>query len=151
MNDEARRPTAGGESVWSFDYSELFRHSAFGFRHFAPAGPLRSHVLDHVIPELPALYLGRAVHQTCEIIRNAFAFDVATQALENQIGSFRPAHVTEHHFTGKNYRTGIHLVQIRVFRRSAMCSFENCVTGDVIDISSGRDADSAHLCGERVA
>ena len=32
-----------------------------------------------------------------------------------------------------------------------MGRFEHRVTGDVIDISSGRDSDSAHLRGERVA
>ena len=84
-------------------------------------------MLDHVVPELRALDLGRAVHQTREVIRDAFACDRATQSLENQVGSFRPAHVTEHHFTGKNDRAGIHLVQVRVFRRGAMRSFENGV------------------------
>src|ERR1041385_1360202 len=151
MNDEARRPTGDGESVWSFDYLELFRASTFGFRHFAAAERLRSHMLDYVVSELGALDLGGAVHQACEIIRDTFAFDRAAQSFENQVRNFSPPHVTEHHFTGKNYRAGIYFVQVRVFRCGAMCSLENSVAGDVIDISSGRDADATHLRGERVA
>src|SRR5215468_420161 len=103
MNDEARNPTADGVSVWSFDHSELFRHSTFGFRHFAAAERLRSHVLDYVVAELRTLDLSRAVHQTREVIRDAFARDRAAQSFENQVCSFRPAHVTEHHFARKNH------------------------------------------------
>src|SRR6476660_2756687 len=95
MNDEARNPTADGESVWSFDHSELLRASPFGFRHFAAARQPRSHMLDHVIPELRAFDLSGAVHQTREVIRDAFAFDRAAQSFENQVGGFRPAHVTD--------------------------------------------------------
>src|SRR5262245_14547004 len=180
MNDEARSPTVDGDSVWSFDCSELFWHSTFGFRHCARlrsgrdhmcsitlspncehppsleatadamSGLSMLHVINHVLSKFAALDLRRAVHQTREIIRNAFAFYRTTQAFENQIGSFRPAHVTEHHFTGKNYRAGIHFVPICVFRRCAMCSFDICVTCYVLDGSSRRDADCAHLRGQRV-
>src|SRR5215831_6043703 len=101
MNNEARSPTADCESVWSFDYLELFRDSTLGFRQFAAAEQPRSHVLDHVVSKLRALDLGCAVHQTREVIRDTFAFDRAAQSFENQISSFCPAHVTEHHLTGK--------------------------------------------------
>src|SRR5262249_24325134 len=102
MDDEAGSPTADGESVWSFDYLELFQHSTFGFRHFAAAERARSHMLDHIITELRALDLRCAFHQPREVIRDSFAFDCAAQSFKNQIGGFRPAHVPEHHFAGKN-------------------------------------------------
>src|SRR5438045_8367531 len=47
--------------------SELFRHSTFGFHHFAAAKRPRSHMLDHVVAELRTLDLGRAFHQPREI------------------------------------------------------------------------------------
>src|SRR4051812_1076046 len=55
--------------------SSLVRHSTFRFRLFAAAPRPRSHMLDHVIPELRALDLRRAIHQAREVVRDAFALD----------------------------------------------------------------------------
>ena len=70
-NDEARMTNDEGmtkhearqqmvESDWSFDYLALFRHSTFGFRHFAAAAQPRSHMLDHIISELRAYLISVA-------------------------------------------------------------------------------------------
>src|SRR5690349_14083843 len=102
MNDEARSPTGNGENVWSFDHLELLRHSEFvisrppeGRDHMcsitlspncehppsleatadAINGLSMLHVINHVLSKFAALDLRRAVHQTREIIRDAFAFD----------------------------------------------------------------------------
>src|SRR6266481_147999 len=91
-----RKHPLASRAAWALSF---LRASSFGFRHFAGAERPRSHVLDHVVPELRALDLSRAVHQPREVIRDAFAFDRAAQTFENQVGDFRPAHVTEHHFT----------------------------------------------------
>src|SRR4029453_4311853 len=113
--------------ILSFSFPSTFDIHASSF---AAGSTAASHVFDDVVPELRALDLGRAVHQAREVIRDAFAFDRAAQSFENQIGRFPPAHVPEHHFTGKNHRARIYLVLVRVFRRGAMRSFENGVTGD---------------------
>src|SRR5439155_16957109 len=110
----------------------------------------RSHLLDHVVAKLRALDFCRAFHQPREIVRDTYAGDRAGKSFQNQIGSFGPAHVTEHHFTGKNYRARIHLILIGILRRGAMGRLENCVAGDVVDVSSGRYADSTHLRSQRV-
>src|SRR5260370_5554146 len=57
----------------------------------------------------------------------------------------------EHHFARENHRAGIDFILIRILRRGAVGRFENGVTSDVVYVSTGRDADPAHLRRKRVA
>src|ERR1700756_2653708 len=65
------------------------------------------HMSNHITSKFAALDFSRTFHQPREIVGDAFARDRAAQSLENEIGSLRPAHVTEHHFSRKNHRPGI--------------------------------------------
>src|ERR1700756_919274 len=67
MNDEARSPTADGESVWSFDNSELFRHSTFGFRHFyGVRGHVRAFQSGDMSPHSKAHMCSITLSPNCE-------------------------------------------------------------------------------------
>ncbi len=57
----------------------------------------------------------------------------------------------EHHFARENHRAGIDFILIRILRRRAVGRFENGVTSDVVDVSTGRDADPADLRRKRIA
>src|SRR6266566_4348664 len=57
----------------------------------------RSHVLDNVIGELAGADLGCARHQALEIVRNRLLLDRSLKPAFNQIRSFVPSQVAEHH------------------------------------------------------
>ena len=86
-NDEARTNAEclNDETLLSLLVVFGFRHSlVIGHSDFASSlRTERSHVLDHIIPELRALDLRRAVHQTRKVVGNAFAFDRAAQSFKN--------------------------------------------------------------------
>jgi hypothetical protein len=69
---------------------------------------------------------------------------------DDQVGSFAPAHVAEHHLTREDDRARVHLVQVGVLGRGAVSRFEDGVTGLVVDVGARSDADAAHLRGQRV-
>ena len=112
---------------------------------------LQLHVGDDVVAELRALDFGRAFHLAGEIVGDSLGADGAVEALEDQVGGFGPAHVTEHHFAGENDGAGIYHVLVRIFGRGAVRGLENGVAGDVIDVAAGGDADAADLRREGVA
>src|SRR5437764_6603292 len=107
---------------------------------------LRSlHMLNHIITELRAFDLGRAFHQSCEIVGHTFTCDGTGQSFDDEVGDFSPAHVTKHHFTGKNDRTWIHFILVGIFGRGPVSRFEDGVSTDIIDVPAGSDPDASHL------
>src|SRR5687768_450265 len=56
----------------------------------------------------------------------------------------------QHHLAGKDYRPRIDLIEVGVLGRRAVRRFEDGVTGHVVDVAAGRDADAADLRGERI-
>src|SRR6185369_8865141 len=103
----------------------------------------RIHVFDNGVGELTGLDFGRAFHQALEIISHSFLFDGALKTAFNQVRSLGPSHETEHHYAGKNHRTGVDDILVGVFRRSAMGCFEARET--VSNIGPWRDAEPADL------
>src|SRR6188472_1701297 len=57
----------------------------------------RSHVLDDVRPELGALDLRRAFHETREVVGDLLRGDRAVHALDDEVRGFDPTHVAQHH------------------------------------------------------
>ena len=106
---------------------------------------------DDIVSERRTLDLGRAVHEAGEIIGHLPGANRAVQALQDQIRRFGPAQVAQHHFAGEHDRAGVHHVLVRVFGRGAVRGLENRVARDVVDVAARRDADAAHLRGQRVA
>src|SRR5262249_28630545 len=97
------------------------------------------HVLDDSVPELRGLQFGRAVHQAREVVGHALRRDGAVHSLHDEIGSLRPAEVTQHHLAGEHDRSRIDLVLIRVLRRGAVRRLEHGVASYIIDVAAGRD------------
>src|SRR5262245_11078865 len=108
------------------------------------------HACDDAIAELRAFDFGGTVHQAREIVRDGLRRNGAVHSLDDKIRGLGPAHVPQHHFTRKDYRAGIHLVEVGVLGGGPMRRFENGVAGEVVDVSTGRDADAADLRRERV-
>src|SRR3989475_8880856 len=108
------------------------------------------HVLDDGGAELRALHFSRTVHQAREVVGDHPGLDRLLQRTDNQVRRVRPAHVAQHHFTGKNDRSWIDLVLPRVLRRGPVRRLEERVPGLVVDVRAGGDPDPAHLGGERV-
>src|SRR4030081_2842638 len=61
-----------------------------------------AHVVDHARSKLAGFHFGGAFHQALEIVGYFFLFDGALQALLDQIGSFSPSKMPEHHGAGEN-------------------------------------------------
>ena len=64
------------------------------------------------------------------------------------IRSYYAPHILQHHGTGKNQGTGIHLIQSGIFGGGAVGRLENGAA--VPDIGPGRHAQSADLSGQGV-
>src|SRR4051794_15632494 len=60
------------------------------------------HVFDHVAGKLTGLNFGCAFHHAFKIISDFLLHDGALHAVLDQIGSFVPAQVTEHHHAREN-------------------------------------------------
>src|SRR5882672_4574717 len=108
------------------------------------------HVLDDGGAELRALDFLRAVHEPREIVRHDLLPDGRLQRGDDPVRRLRPAHVTQHHLAGENDGAGIDLVLSRVLGRRPVRGLEEGVPALVVDVGPGRDADAAHLRGERV-
>ncbi len=108
------------------------------------------HMFDDRVAELGAFDFGGMFHQAGKVIRHGAGIDGAFHAFDDQVRGFGPTHVAQHHFAGENDRTGIHFIEVGVFRRGAMRRFKDGVTRDVIDIRTRSDSDSANLRGQRV-
>ena len=106
---------------------------------------------NDIVAKLRAFDFRAAFHQPREIISHALAADRAVQAFQDQIGRFRPAQVTQHHFAAQHDGTGIDLVLVGIFRGRAVRGFKNSVAGNVVDIAARCDADAADLRRQRVA
>ena len=101
------------------------------------------HIRDNVIAELRAFDFRGAFHLAGKVVGDAFAGDRAVETFDDQVGRFRPAEVTQHHFAGENNRARIDHVFVGVLRCGAVGRFENGVTRDVVDVATGGDADTA--------
>jgi len=110
-----------------------------------------SHPFDHGRSECGALHFLRAFHLAGEVVCDHLVSNRLVQRLDDQVGGFRPAHVTQHHLTGQDDATGVDDVFAGVLRRGAVRGFEDGVAGDVVDVAAGGDADAADLRGQRVA
>src|SRR6266404_2228014 len=60
-----------------------------------------SHLPNHRIAELAAFHFFRAFHLPCEIVGYGLGVDGAVHALEDEVGGFDPAEVTQHHFAAE--------------------------------------------------
>jgi len=103
------------------------------------------HVLDDGVAELGAFDLGGAFHQAVEIVGDGLGRDGAFHALDDQIGSFVPAHIAEHHLARKDHRAGIHLVLIGILWRCTVDGLEDRAPGFVVDIATRTNANPADL------
>lgn len=109
-----------------------------------------AHVADDVVAELRALAEGRTLHQSLEVVCYRFCTDCAVHALDDEVCGFGPAHEAEHHFAGEDDGAGVDFVLVGVFGGGAVGCFEDGVSGVVVDVGSGCDADAADACGECV-
>src|SRR5215470_4257133 len=110
----------------------------------------RLHAVDDGRPELRALHFLGALHEAGEVVGDDLLGQRLLDAGIDAIGRLRPAHVAEHHLPGEDDRARIDLVLPCVLRRRAMRGLEQRVSGLVIDVGAGGDADAAHLRGEGV-
>ena len=108
-------------------------------------------MLDDRIAKLGAFDLLRAIHQTGKVVGNGLGFDSGFHALHDQISSFGPAHVAQHHLAGEDHAAGVDNVLAGVLGRGAVGGLEDGVTGHVVDVRAGGDADPADLSGQGVA
>src|SRR5690348_11882502 len=95
---------------------EIKRAGLWGTRPSAlPATKNLSHVADNGRGELGALHFLRALRQAGEVVSDDLLTDGLVQGLHDHFGGFLPAHVLEHHDTGKDHRARVDLVLIGVF------------------------------------
>lgn len=94
--------------------------------------------------------LFRTRYETRQIVCDNLRADCRFKPLDDEVGGLVPAEVAEHHFARKDYRAGVHLVEVCVLGRGAVGGLENRVSRGVVDVAAGSDADAADLRGERV-
>lgn len=85
----------------------------------------------------------RPLHQTFKVIRHSLGTNGAVGALDDQIRRFRPAHVSQHHFSRENQRTRVDLILAGVLRCSTVGGFEH--RHGVGQVGARCDADTAHF------
>ena len=56
------------------------------------------HMVNHHLPKGRAAHLRGTLYQAGKVVGNAFAGNGAAHAADNQIGSFAPTHMAQHHF-----------------------------------------------------
>src|ERR1700686_736653 len=98
-----------------------------------------AHVLDHERGKLAGFYFGGAFHQALEIVGYFLLFDGALQALLDQVGSFGPSEMAEHHNARENDGARIDDVLIGILGSGAVGGFEDGVA--VADVPSGSGAE----------
>src|SRR5690606_1401272 len=106
------------------------------------------HVFDHHVTEAGAGHLGRTFHQTGKVIRNFARGDGFFHAGDDQISSFCPTHVTQHHFSRQDQRTWVHVVFASVLGSRTVGSFEH--GSGVGQVGARSDTNATHLCSQRV-
>src|SRR6266849_8934277 len=79
-----------------------------------------AHVVDHARGKFAGFHFGGAFHEALEIIGYFFLFDGALQALLDQIGSFGPSEMAEHHDAGQNDGAGIDDVFVGILGSGAV-------------------------------
>src|SRR5690606_34942104 len=109
-----------------------------------------THILDDMCTKLGAFYLRRTFHQACEVICDGFVLDSTIHSFVDQIGSFLPAHMLQHHHTGQDNRTRVNNVLVSILRCSTMSRFEDGMASNVVDVRSRCDSDAANLCCQSV-
>src|SRR5579872_2971854 len=75
-----------------------------------PANGPKSHLRNHRVGKLAALHFLGPVHQPGEIIGHRLGADRSIHPLDDQVGGFGPAQITEHHLAREHHRAGIDLV-----------------------------------------
>src|SRR5690606_39820263 len=63
------------------------------------------HIGNDRFTKLRTTQQGRSWHQTLEIISHSFGRNRTRNPLDDQVCSFCPAHITQHHFCRQNNRT----------------------------------------------
>src|SRR5690606_352504 len=92
--------------------------------------------------------LSSAFHQTGKVICHFTRGDGFFHAGDDQISSFSPAHVTQHHFSGQNQRTWVHVVFASVLGSGTVGSFEH--GHGVGQVGTGSDTNTTHLSSQSV-
>ena len=105
---------------------------------------------DHSRREFAAFDLRRPLHLAGEVVCNGLGGNRTFKAFEDQVGCLLPIHIFEHHDAGENDTARIHHILIGVLGSRAVCSFEDGMAGDVVDIPAGSDADPADLGGQGI-
>src|SRR5713101_6487163 len=146
-------PSSRSSAYWATEAPTLPAPTTviFGRRLTGMGTPLQLlHVLDDGGAELRALDFLRALHEPGEVVGHHLLPDGRLQRGDDPVGGLRPAHVAQHHLAGEDDRAGIDLVLPRVLGRRPVRGLEEGVPALVVDVGPGRDADAAHLRGERV-
>src|SRR3989441_1259630 len=108
------------------------------------------HVLDDGGADLRALHFLGALHQPREVVGDHLGLDRLLEARDDPVRGVAPAHVPEHHLARQDDGARVDLVLPGVLRRRAVRGLEERVPGVVVDVGARRDADAAHLRGQRV-
>src|SRR5215468_9226971 len=122
----------------------------FGRAMACPLCSERLHAVDDGRPELRALHFLGAFHEAGEVVGDDLLGQRLLDAGVDAIGRLRPAHVAEHHLPREDDGAGIDLVLPRILGRRAVRRLEQRVSGLVVDVRAGGDADTAHLRGQRI-
>src|SRR4029079_4792684 len=92
-----------------------------------------------------------AFHQARKIVGDDLLRNGLLERGDDLVGGALPAQVLEQHDARQDHRPRVHLVEVRVLRGGSVRRLEHGVPGRVVDVAARRDADAAHLRGQRVA
>ena len=95
-------------------------------------------MLNNILPKLRTTSQHRIIHLALKVIGNSFGLYRTIHTLNNQVSSFVPAHVAQHHFCGEDQGAGVYLVLTSILGCSTVGSFKQ--GNSVAEVGSRCDA-----------
>src|SRR5690606_12495296 len=68
----------------------------------------------------------------------------------DEVCSFLPTHVFQHHCSRENDRTRIYFILTSILGSCTVSCFKDCMTGDVVDVCSGSNTNTTYDGCERI-
>src|SRR5688500_14829205 len=108
------------------------------------------HIFYNLLAKFRAFQQSSSFHLAVEVVGYSFFRNSSFETFIDQISSFLPSHVFEHHHTRKNHRTRVDFILASIFWSRAMRSFTYGVTRHVIYVSAWSNAYSSNNRRERI-
>eukprot|EP00049_Salpingoeca_infusionum_P017399 m.352804 g.352804 ORF g.352804 m.352804 type:complete len:460 (+) comp16615_c0_seq1:2433-3812(+) len=80
-----------------------------------------------------------------EVVSYGLLANCLVHGFDDEISSFSPTQMTQHHLPRKNHTARVHLVEVGILGCGAMGSLKDGVTGLVVDVSSWCNANTTNL------